>query len=176
MANLLAGCDTRAMTRWRSISSGMRLKPMLSYMRFSRSWLPLISTEDMLPITRRVSSRSRPLLSSKSISNWPHFGWAHAMACRYSRLISSGLVDAPKLFTSSYLPDFLLTTTTLVLPDRFFFLRTYMSQSYPFPPLRHPAPPKNFRILLIINTRYLMAEKSDEVRKKHRSKKLFHLL
>ncbi|MDR1091463.1 MAG: hypothetical protein LBL79_10340, partial [Prevotella sp.] len=71
----------------------------------------------------------------------------------------------PKLFISSYFPEDLLTTTTLIVPERFFFLRTYMLQIYAFldcATLRHPFLNDNS---LIIIERYVVTLKNDEVRK-----------
>lgn len=55
-------------------------------------------------------------------------------------------------------PRDLLTTTTLTLPERFFFLRTYMGAKVDIFGLRHPAPPNNFYNCLIFIPRYLMAQ------------------
>lgn len=55
-------------------------------------------------------------------------------------------------------PRDLLTTTTLTLPERFFFLRTYMGAKVDIFGLRHPAPPNNFYNCLIFIPHYLMAQ------------------
>jgi len=44
----------------------------------------------------------------------------------------------PIVFNSRNEPPFLSATTTLVVPDLFFFLRINMPQSYTFLGLRHP--------------------------------------
>ena len=67
-------------------------------------------------------------------------------------------------FISLYLPLALLTTTTLVEPERMCFLRTYMVQWYTLFRLRHPIILRNSLIIIV---RHLMANKSDEVRKKY---------
>ena len=70
-------------------------------------------------------------------------------------------------FISLYFPLALLTTTTLVEPERLCFLRTYMVQRIHF----FACATQNYSIILrnslIIIIRHLMANKSDEVRKKH---------
>ena len=55
-------------------------------------------------------------------------------------------------------PRDLLTTTTLTLPERFFFLRTNMGAKVDIFGLRHPAPPNYFYNCLIFIPRYLMAQ------------------
>ena len=67
-------------------------------------------------------------------------------------------------FISLYLPLALLPTTTLVEPERMCFLRTYMVQWYTLFRLRHPIILRNSLIIIV---RHLMANKSDEVRKKY---------
>ena len=70
-------------------------------------------------------------------------------------------------FISLYFPLALLTTTTLVESERLCFLRTYMVQRIHF----FACATQNYSIILrnslIIIIRHLMANKSDEVRKKH---------
>ena len=72
------------------------------------------------------------LASSKSSSCWPPNERIHAAALSHNECISSSDVEEPNDFISLYFPLALLTTTTLVEPERLCFLRTYMVQRYTF--------------------------------------------
>ena len=67
-------------------------------------------------------------------------------------------------FISLYFPLALLTTTTLVEPERLCFLRTCMVQRIHFFACATQNRPIILRNSLIIIIRHLMANKSDEVR------------
>ena len=69
------------------------------------------------------------------------------------------------ILISLYFPLALLTTTTLVEPERLCFLRTYMVQRIHFFVCATQHHPIILRNSLINIMRHLMANKSDEVRK-----------
>ena len=69
-------------------------------------------------------------------------------------------------FITLYFPLALLATTTLVEPERLCFLRTYMVQRIHFFACATQNHPIILRNSLIIILRHLMANKSDEVRKR----------
>ena len=69
-------------------------------------------------------------------------------------------------FITLYFPLALLATTTLVEPERLCYLRTHMVQRMHFfvcATQNHPIILRNLQIIIM---RYLMAQKSDEDRKK----------
>ena len=131
VAALLVGHDRRAMTSFLKTSSSILSKPILSNTRSRRRLSPLTKMFSILARNRSVSDISYSLPSvSANISDIPLRRRIHSLPClTYSSIwLASSLT--PMVMHSLKLPFLFSTTTTLVVPDRFFFLLTNMLQKY----------------------------------------------